>query len=68
MWSQQWNNIYDEVTPFKGKASVDVTEALKEQVSYPTHIVFILLLLIYAQLQQYLKFSKCFITERFLQY
>ena len=39
MWSQQWNNIYDEVTPFKGKASVDVTEALKEQVSYSTHIV-----------------------------
>ena len=50
MWSQQWNNIYDEVTPFKGKASVDVTEALQEQVSYPTHIVFILLLQIYISL------------------
>ncbi|XP_060075065.1 uncharacterized protein LOC132554771 [Ylistrum balloti] len=30
MWGQQWNNIYDLVEPFKGKASLDITAKLKE--------------------------------------
>ena len=33
MWAQQWNNIYDDLIPFKGKTGVDVTPVLKEKVS-----------------------------------
>ena len=32
MWAQQWNNIYDELIPFKGKTGIDVTPVLKQQV------------------------------------
>ncbi len=31
MWAQQWSNIYDQVEPYKGVRSVDVTPALKKQ-------------------------------------
>lgn len=31
MWAQQWGNIYDQVEPYKGVHSVDVTPALKKQ-------------------------------------
>ena len=31
MWAQQWGNIYDQVEPYKGVRSVDVTPALKKQ-------------------------------------
>ena len=34
MWAQEWNNIYDIVIPFKNKASVDVTDELRKQVSW----------------------------------
>ena len=33
MWSQQWNNILDIVTPYPNSTSVDVTPQLVEQVS-----------------------------------
>jgi hypothetical protein len=32
MWAQQWNNIYDELIPYKGKTGIDVTPVLKQQV------------------------------------
>ncbi|XP_052094708.1 uncharacterized protein LOC127730371 [Mytilus californianus] len=31
MWAQQWNNIYDILIPFEGKAGIDVTPVLKQQ-------------------------------------
>ncbi|TXH03110.1 MAG: peptidase M2 family protein [Nevskiaceae bacterium] len=31
MWAQQWSNIYDQVEPYPGVRSVDVTPALKKQ-------------------------------------
>lgn len=31
MWAQQWSNIYDQVEPYKGVRSVDVTPVLKKQ-------------------------------------
>lgn len=33
MWAQTWNNIYDMMIPFPGKASMDVTEEMIHQVS-----------------------------------
>jgi len=32
MWAQQWGNIYDMVEPFPGRAGVDATPAMVEQV------------------------------------
>ena len=32
MWTQSWINIYDQVEPFAGKASIDVTPVLKAKV------------------------------------
>jgi peptidyl-dipeptidase A len=31
MWAQQWSNIYDQVVPYQGVRSTDVTPALKKQ-------------------------------------
>ena len=33
MWAQSWEEIYDLVIPYPGKSSVDVTDAMKSQVS-----------------------------------
>ena len=33
MWGQQWNNIYDELIPFKGIPGIDVTPVLKHKVN-----------------------------------
>jgi peptidyl-dipeptidase A len=34
MWGQSWGNIFDLVAPFPNKKSVNVTEALNQQVIY----------------------------------
>jgi peptidyl-dipeptidase A len=34
MWAQSWENIYPLVVPFPKKASIDVTEQMKQQVLY----------------------------------
>lgn len=31
MWAQNWNNLYDDIKPFKDASLVDVTAAMKEQ-------------------------------------
>ncbi|XP_067685542.1 uncharacterized protein [Haliotis asinina] len=31
MWAQQWNNIYDILQPFKGKAAIDVSPEMETQ-------------------------------------
>ena len=33
MWSQEWNNVLDIVTPYPNFTSVDITPQLVEQVS-----------------------------------
>ena len=33
MWAQQWGNIFDMVEPYPGKAGVDATPSMIEQVS-----------------------------------
>jgi len=33
MWAQNWGNIFDVVTPFPGKKTLDVTPAMIAQVS-----------------------------------
>lgn len=33
MWAQEWQNIYDLLIPFKNKTNVDITPALKSNVS-----------------------------------
>lgn len=34
MWAQNWENIYSIVQPFKGKPEIEVTPALKTQVTF----------------------------------
>ncbi|WP_394847707.1 M2 family metallopeptidase [Pendulispora brunnea] len=31
MWSQEWNDIYDLVEPYKGEASLDVSKSLRDK-------------------------------------
>lgn len=33
MWAQEWQNLYDLLIPFKSKTNVDITPALKSNVS-----------------------------------
>lgn len=33
MWAQEWQNLYDLLIPFKNKTNVDITPALKSNVS-----------------------------------
>ena len=33
MWAQMWDNFYSLVVPYPTKASVDVTEQMKQQVN-----------------------------------
>lgn len=33
MWAQEWQNMYDLLIPFKSKTNVDITPALKSNVS-----------------------------------
>lgn len=30
MWAQNWENLYEDTKPFKGGASIDVTQKMKE--------------------------------------
>lgn len=32
MWAQQWNNIYDLMTPYPEKPNLDVTSTMVQQV------------------------------------
>ena len=40
MWAQMWDNIYSLVVPYPKKASVDVTDQMKQQVNYITNAKF----------------------------
>lgn len=42
MWAQNWENIYSIVQPFKGKPEIEVTPALKAQVTFTnlTTVIF----------------------------
>lgn len=37
MWAQNWENIYGIVQPFKDKPEIEVTPALKAQVTFTNH-------------------------------
>ncbi|MGH7286302.1 MAG: M2 family metallopeptidase, partial [Polyangiaceae bacterium] len=39
MWAQEWNNIFDLVTPYKDAASLDVSQALVAKKKSPTDMV-----------------------------
>ena len=34
MWAQMWDNIYSLVVPYPKKASVDVTDQMKQLVNF----------------------------------
>ena len=45
MWSQSWSNIYDLLTPYPNAVSVDITQRMKDIVSYiytfSSHFIYI---------------------------
>jgi len=42
MWSQQWNNIYDIVEPYRGKIAIDITPKLQQMVRFIVQVIDIL--------------------------
>lgn len=38
MWSQSWANVYSLMIPYPDKASVDVTEQMKQQVCKQVYV------------------------------